>query len=80
MLRHKGIDQMNNDTENISKKELFKRALSEGLAAKITRLEKELKDTEMPPINDRHKIEMNRLFREQASGDFIPFADIDGEI
>ncbi len=45
------MEKTNNVTENINKEELFKRALSEGLAAKISRLEEEIKDMEMPPIS-----------------------------
>ena len=46
----------NPDAENINKEELFKRALSEGLAAKIEKAEEEIKDMEMPTATKRHKI------------------------
>ena len=54
MIKKTGeISQTNNNTENISNKELFKRALIDGLAAKISKLEEEMKDTEIPPLIDQ---------------------------
>ena len=60
--------------------ELFKRALSEALTAKISKIEKEIKDMEMPAPSKRHKIEMNRLFRELVGGSFIPFPEEDNNV
>ena len=41
------------------------------------KIEKEIKDIEMPPLSKRHKIRMNRLFRERVGGSFIPFPEVD---
>ncbi len=57
--------------------ELFKRALSEGLEAKFRKTEEETEDMEMPPLSRRHKIRMNRLFRERVGGKFLPFPEVD---
>ncbi len=37
----------------------------------------ELKDIEAPPPSKRHKIRMNRLFRERVGGTFLPFPEAD---
>ena len=34
-------------------------------------------DIEIPPYTRRHKIRMNRLFRERVGGAFIPFPEVD---
>ncbi len=54
-----------NISDGVSKdnRELFKRALSDGLSEKIDKALQECKDTELPPPSKRHKIRMNRLFR-----------------
>ncbi|MBQ9940166.1 MAG: hypothetical protein IJO74_01345 [Clostridia bacterium] len=36
-----------------------------------------IKDTELPPLSKRHKIRMNRLFRERVGGSFLPFPEAD---
>ncbi len=36
-----------------------------------------LEDIEIPPYSRRHKIRMNRLFRERVGGTFIPYPDVD---
>ena len=54
-------------------RELFKRALSEAIDSKIRKIQKETEDIEIPPIGKRHKIRMNRLFRERIGGAFLPF-------
>ena len=80
--------EINHDIENISEidcfecmsKEnlkLFKRALSEAIEAKIRKTEEETKDMETPLTSKRHKIRMNRLFRERVGGTFIPFPEVD---
>ena len=56
--------------------ELFKRALSEGVAAKISKIEEETKDMKISPTR-RHKIRMNRLFCEHVGGSFVPFPEED---
>ncbi len=78
----------NKDIENIKggnffkgvsneNRELFKRAISEALDLKIREIVEEIGDIEIPPPSKRHKIQMNRLFREHVGGDFIPFPDVD---
>ncbi len=39
--------------------------------------EEEIKDIEMPPPHKRHKIRMNRLFRERVCGTFLLFPEVD---
>ena len=39
--------------------------------------EEEIKDIEIPPPSKRHKIRMNRLFRERVGGTFLPFPEVD---
>ncbi len=58
-------------------RELFKRALSEGMDSKIRKIEEETKDVEIPPPSKRHKRRMNRLFRERVGGAFLPFPEVD---
>lgn len=58
-------------------RELFIRALSDAKESKIRRMDEEIKDMEMPPISKRHKIRMNRIFRERAGGSFLPFPEAD---
>ena len=58
-------------------RELFKRALSEVMDSKIRKIEEEVKDMEIPPLSKRHKIRMNRLFRERVGGSFLPFPEDD---
>jgi len=78
----------NQDFENINEedsfesmsnesRELFKRALSEVMDSKIRKIEEETKDMEIPSPSKRHKIRMNRLFREQVGGLFLPFPEED---
>ena len=78
----------NPDVENINEedsfesmsnenRELFKRALSEVMDSKIRKIEEETKDMEIPPPSKRHKIRMNRLFRERVGSSFLPFPEVD---
>ena len=39
--------------------------------------EEEINDIEVPPPSKRHKIRMNRLFRERVGGSFLPFPEED---
>ena len=39
--------------------------------------EEEIGDIEVPPPSKRHKIRMNRLFRERVGGSFLPFPEVD---
>ena len=57
--------------------ELFKRLFAEALDKKFRELDEELKNVELPPPSRRHKVAMNRLFREQVGGSFIPYPDAD---
>ncbi len=74
----KNINDMDffEDMSNESR-ELFKRALSEIANTENYKIEKEIKDIEIPPHSRRHKIRMNRLFRERVGGSFLPFPEED---
>ena len=65
--------------ENVSQAnlELFKQALLEAMENKISHTEAEISDIEIPPPSRRHKIRMNRLFRERVGGTFLPFPEED---
>jgi hypothetical protein len=39
--------------------------------------EEKINDIEIPPPSKRHKIRMNRLFRERVGGTFLPFPEVD---
>ena len=39
--------------------------------------EEEIMDIEVPPPSKRHKIRMNRLFRERVGSSFLPFPEVD---
>lgn len=78
----------NRDVENINdedffenmqdeNRELFKRALFEAIDMKIHKIEEEAENMKMPPVSRRHKIRMNRLFRERVGGSFLPFPEED---
>lgn len=56
-------------------RELLKRALEENMDFKIRKIEEEAKDIELPEPSRRHKILMNRLFRERVGGSFLPFPE-----
>ena len=75
------IENINDDGffEGISNenRELFMRALSEVVDAEISKIEEEIKNMEIPQPSKRHKIRMNRLFRERVSGTFLPFPEAD---
>ena len=58
-------------------RELFKRAISEAFDSKIRKFEEETKNMETPPPSKRHKIRMNRLFRERVGSVFLPFPEVD---
>ena len=57
--------------------EFFKRALFEAMDMKIHEIEQEAEDVKMPPPSIRHKIRMNRLFRERVGGSLLPFPEVD---
>ena len=58
-------------------RELFMRRLFDAEDAEICKIEAESKDMEIPPPSKRHKIRMNRLFRERVGGSFLPFPEED---
>ena len=58
-------------------RELFKRALFDAMDSEIHEIEEEIKDMEIPPPSKRHKIRMNRLFRERVGGSFLSFPEED---
>ena len=64
------------DISNESR-ELFKRAIFDAMDLEIRKIEEEIKDVEIPPPSKRHKIRMNRLFRECVGGSFLPFPEAD---
>ena len=39
--------------------------------------EEEFKEIDLPPLSKRHKIRMNRIFRERVGGSFLPFPEVD---
>ena len=46
----------------------------------MANLDQELEDLEsieLPPPSKRHKIRMNRIFRENTDGTFIPYPEVD---
>ena len=76
-----GIENINDEDffEGMSNvnRELFKRALSEAMDSKIHMIEEKIKDKELTPPSRRHKLRMNRLFREHVGSSFVPFPDED---
>ncbi len=76
-------DNENVNGENFSEvkrnenREFFKRALAEVIDAKIREAEEENVDIEIKPPSKRHKIRMNRLYRERVSGIYLPFPEVD---
>ena len=52
--------------------ELFKQALNDAMFNK----EKDIEDVEYTPSR-RHKIRMNRIFRERVGGKFLPYPEAD---
>ena len=69
--------QSNQNTQNSSGDnfELFKRALAEAIEMKIRKEEEGIELT--ASTSRRHKIRMNRLFREYIGSSFIPFPELD---
>ena len=58
-------------------RELFIRALSDAAEAKFNMIDEEIQGVELPPPSKRHKIQMNRIFRECEGSSFIPFPEVD---
>ena len=71
------------NTEEISQdkinenRELFKRALAEAMERKISIEEEKLNTAPSIQPSKRHKIRMNRIFRERVGGSFLPFPEVD---
>lgn len=65
--------------EGISNKnrELFQNVLLETLDLEISDFIEKTNDMEIPPPSKRHKIRMNRMFRERVGGTFLPFPEDD---
>lgn len=59
----------------IDNREFFKRALAETIEMKIRKEEEWIELT--ASTSRRHKIQMNRLFREHVGSSFIPFPELD---
>ena len=57
--------------------ELFHSALIEEVYAQLQKFDKEAEDIELLSPSKRHKIRMNRLFREHIGDTFLPFPEID---
>ena len=55
----------------------FDRILRETVRSRLQKLLEEPDYTETPPATKRHKIRMNRLFRERVGGSFLPFPEVD---
>ena len=55
----------------------FKKALSEVITAKINEIDEKTENKESPSSSKRHKIRMNRIFRERIGGSFLPFPEED---
>ena len=55
--------------------ELFKRALTDAMEIKLSKMEKEIENVEIAPYSTQHKKRMNRLFRDNVGGSFLPFSE-----
>jgi len=76
------------DVENIDGEELFEgvspeirerfeRELLYAARLEFSKPEQDPQDFETPPPSRRHKIRMNRLFRERLGATFLPFPEAD---
>ena len=67
-------DNVNNTNATAVKDnlELFTQALNDAMFNK----EQDIEDVEYTPSR-RHKIRMNRIFRERVGGKFLPFPEVD---
>ena len=45
--------------------------------SELQQIEEEAKNMELLPYTRRHKLRMNRLFRERVGGSFLPFPEAD---
>ena len=73
------IENTNEDFESWQKEkfELLKPAIADAMDEKIRNMDKEIEHMEISPPSKRHKIRMNRLFRERAESSRIPFPEAD---
>ena len=69
-IKSQGVENITDDDvyENIPKelRILIKRAFSEAVQEDICDADEEVEDTEIHQYSRRHKIRMNRIFRERA--------------
>ena len=72
------------DIENIEEEDIFSGnqsllidVLSDIADQEIRKLDEEIDGMEMPPLSRRHKIRINRLFRERVRDSFLPFPEED---
>ena len=63
------------NAENTNNEELFRSILSDVIDAEYCEFE-EYTEILSPP-SKRHKIRINRLFRERVGGSFLPFPEVD---
>ena len=76
-IKQHGEKAMNCNRTTNDNLELFKRLLTDVVDEQFRELYEQSKDVELPPPSRRHQLEMNRLFREEVGGSFIPFPDVD---
>ena len=62
---------------NLTDKELFVKALQEACNRKMQQEIESIDTSEKITCSHRHKIRMNRLFRERVGGTFLPFPEAD---
>lgn len=68
-----------NPLEDIPKehRELIKYALKKMAIDEIRIIKKQTSDMELSPPSKRHKIHMNRFFREHIGSSFLPYPEVD---
>lgn len=68
-----------NSFESMSddKRKEFHHLWCEIVDSKLRKFDKESEDIEIAPASKRHKIRMNRLFRECVGDVFLPFPEVD---
>ena len=78
MIKQNAEDKNNGNlskSESSENRELFKRALAEAIEMKIRKEEEGIELT--ASTSRRHKVRMNRLFRERVGGSQLPFPEVD---
>ena len=80
-ITNQGIESINDDDlfDGMSNesRELFMSVLADVVNSEALEIEEKIKNIELPPPSKRHKIRMNRLFRERVGGTFLPFPEAD---